>query len=105
MTITFTAAIGTASDVVTGDYCDVTVIENAIVNYRTDGDGNEVPEYGLTDKIALGSVDTDVRTDADDSLTSAPDAADKILTANGWTRTGDWTTASNALYAPVERAN
>jgi hypothetical protein len=101
---TYTAAIGTASDVVAGDFCDVIVVENMIVGFRYPGDV-EVPEFGLSNTIALGEVDLDVRTDADDKLTTAPAAADKILTASGWTRTGDWETARNALYAPVERTN
>jgi hypothetical protein len=108
MTITYTAAIGTASDVVLGDFCDVTVVENAFIGYREFEVGGEMAlaeEYGMTDKVALDSVETGVRIDDENSLTSAPDSADKILAANGWTRTGDWTTADNALYAPVERTN
>ncbi|QVJ03084.1 hypothetical protein KGD82_13700 [Nocardiopsis eucommiae] len=85
----YTAAVGTASDVVAGDYTDVSVGEN-------DTDGN------MTDTLALDPVETDATTDAD--MEDIEAAADKALEAAGWTRTGPWDVADNALYAPVERA-
>lgn len=102
---TYTAAIGTASDVVSGDYCDVVVVENesTTVGYREDADGDEVPAYSLTNKVVMAAVDTTVRTDDEDKLFTAGDAADDILRANGWRRISDWGTSDNALYAHVER--
>jgi hypothetical protein len=101
---TYTAAIATASDVVAGDYCDVTVAENEIVTHKETEDGTETPVYGMSDTIVMPSIDTDVRTDDEDSLAKAELAAADILESNGWTVTGTWEVAANALYAPVERA-
>ena len=36
------------------------------------------------------------------ALNTAGEAADLVLVANGWTRTGEWFIADNAMYAPVE---
>lgn len=100
---TYTAAIATAADCVAGDYCDLQVLENEITGYRIDGDGDEVAEYGMTDREALPCVELDVRVDDDDKLAKVENSADEILAANGWTRTEDWTVTDNALYALVER--
>ncbi|MER7331721.1 MULTISPECIES: hypothetical protein [unclassified Micromonospora] len=98
----FVAALANASDVVSGDYCDVSVIESEIVSYREGRDGNDVPEYGLTDKLAMDAVDTNVRTDGD--IKAALADADRVLRDNGWNRSGDWEPSQNAYYAEVERA-
>lgn len=101
--ITYTAAITTAASDVTGDFCDVTVIENVIHGYTTDGEGNEVPDYGLSDTLAMRATELPIRTDDDDVLGKVEDAAEAVLTANGWRITGEWDVADNALYASAER--
>lgn len=104
MRITHYAAIATASDVVAGDYCDVSVAEAEIHTYRVDDDGNETPEYAMGPNVVMDAVETDVRTDDEDSHTKIEGAAEAILAANGWTRTGPWELADNAAYAPVTPA-
>jgi len=103
-TITYTAAIATASDVVTGDFCDVCVIENEIDGWREDEYSNDVkPVYGMTSRTPMEPVETNIRVDDEDKLSKAADAADEILRANGWNRTDDWSFGDNAMYATVER--
>jgi hypothetical protein len=101
MTITHFAALGTAADVVAGDHFDVTVANAEIHTYRTDDDGNETPEYTMGSTVVMGPVDTDVRIDDEDSHLKIEAAADTVLAAHGWTRTGPWESADNAAYAPV----
>lgn len=101
---TFTAAIGTASDVVLGDFCDVTVAEDDVISYRFDEDGNEIPLYGMSDRIVMEPIETDVRVDDDESLQKVEAAAREVLEDNGWKVTGTWESGGNALYASVERA-
>lgn len=86
---TYIAAVGTASDVVAGDYTDVAV-------GTADENGN------MTSTLVLDPVETTARTDAD--MEEIQDAADATLEAHGWTRVGAWDIADNALYATVERA-
>jgi len=100
----YTAALATASDVVSGDFCDVSVVENEVISYRQGTDGYDIPVYGMTSVVALDAVETTVRTDAD-NYGAAETEADDILAANGWVRTGDWEPSDNAYYAPVERAD
>lgn len=101
---TFTAAIATASDIVEYAFCDVAVAEDDIITYKVDGDGNETPVYGMSNRIALEPVVLPVRVDDDDKLTKATHAADEILAVHGWSVTGDWEIVDNAMYAAVERA-
>lgn len=100
---TYTAALATASDVVFGDFCDVSVVENEVTSYRQGSDGYDIPVYGMTSVVAMDAVETTVRTDADNYGDAETDA-DEILAANGWVRIGDWEPSDNAYYAPVERA-
>lgn len=85
---TYTAAIGTAADVVAGDFCDVSVIVDGTV--------------GLTSEVVM-AAETAVRTDHEDVLGIVEADAERVLAENGWRVTGDWSVAYNALYAPVER--
>lgn len=85
----YTASVGTASDVVAGDFTDVAVGEN-------DADGN------MTSTLVLDPVETTALTD--DDMEDIEAAADTTLEAHGWTRVGAWQIADNALYATVERA-
>jgi prevent-host-death family protein len=103
-TKTYTAAIGLVSSVVAGDHCDLSVIENTMVGAREDEDGNEVPVYSPEGPVVMEAVELPVRTD-EDVAAKVYDAADDVLEANGWRRTGDWEDdAGDAAYATVERA-
>jgi hypothetical protein len=99
---TYTAAIGTASNVVFGDHCDVQVAENDIT-YHLGPNDEEVPEHTMSDRLVLDAIDTDIRTDDEDKLSKVGDAADEILAKHGWSRVEGWAIADNALYAQVER--
>lgn len=101
---TYTAAVATASDVTADDFCDVSVVENLVHGYTVDDDGNETPDYTLSDKMAMEPVKLDVRTDDDDVLGHAVNAAESVLGAQGWRICGQWDTGDNAMYAAVERA-
>lgn len=97
---TYTAAIATASDCVAGDYCDVTVAEDTIT-YYADANGDHEERTMGTDVVFAAEIN--VRTDDEDKLAKVKAAAEDILRANGWVRTGSWTITDNALYATVER--
>jgi hypothetical protein len=88
--MTYTAAIGTASDVVAGEFCDASVIIN-------DAEGN------LTD-TAVMQAETEIRTDHEDVLGVIEADAERVLREHGWQIAGKWDVADNALYAPVKRA-
>lgn len=88
---TYTAAIGTAGYVVTGDHCDVSVYE-------------EDTEGGYPAGDALFTAETAIRTDHEDALGVVEEDAERVLSENGWQVTGKWSVTDNALYAPVERA-
>lgn len=100
---TYTAAIGTASDVVAGDFCDVSIAENEIITYKLQEDGTETPVYGMSGKVVMDAIETTVRTDEDDKLGRIEADAERILEANGWKVTGPWELADNAAYATVVR--
>lgn len=85
---TYTAAIAVTRDVVAGERCDVSVVAN-------DADG------AMTDRIELPAVE--LATLAGGDLTGVDAEADRVLAAYGWTRTGEWSPADTALYAPVAR--
>lgn len=99
---THIAAIGTASDVVEGEVCDLVIATAAIAMYRIDGEGNEVAEPTMGDEIVY-SVELTTRTD-DDDLGKVVEEADQVLRDQGWNRTGDWDCSHNAMYASVEPA-
>lgn len=82
----------------------VSVIENTIVGYSEGEDGDEVPEYGLSDTIAMDSIELTVRTDAEDVLGQIETEAVQILEDHGWKVTSPWNLSDNAAYATVERS-
>ncbi|MFJ9558300.1 hypothetical protein ACIRPH_31220 [Nocardiopsis sp. NPDC101807] len=98
----YVAAVATASDVVAGEYTDVTVAEREVIAMDVDDDGNEIPILGMSDRLVMGPIETTAKVGADMGDIEA--AAEAILEANGWRRTGPWEVADNALYAAVERA-
>lgn len=97
---THVACIGTAWDVVPGEYCDLTVAEAVIGGYRTDGDGDEVAEHVMGDKT-LYTAELATRVDDEEGRIGVADEADEALKNAGWVREGEWETSENALYAPV----
>jgi hypothetical protein len=100
--IKYVAAIGTARDVVEGDFCDVSVIESEDTNTKITDDGAEVPVFELTDRVAMPAQELTIRTDdADRDLKIQPEA-ERVLSANGWRVVGKWEPSDNACYAGVE---
>lgn len=104
MTVFF-AAIGTASDVVAGDFCDLTVTEAVVTGYREGEHGEEIEELGFGGATVLDAVELPVRTDDEDSHLKIEQAAADALEANGWRVVGTWELADNAAYAQVEKAD
>lgn len=102
---TYFAAIGTASDVVPGDFMDLTVTEAVITGYREGENGEEIEMLGFGGPTVLESVDLPVRTDDEDSHMKIEPAAAEALEANGWRLVpGEkWELGDNAAYAQVER--
>lgn len=100
----YIAAIATTSDVVAGDLCDVSVIECEEVSVGIDDNGDEILEQQMTNRVAMPSQETTVRTDDADSAAEVEDEAEQILAANGWRVTGKWEPSDNASYATVEPA-
>jgi hypothetical protein len=100
----YVATIGTAPDVVEGDFCDVSVIECEEVSAGYDDEGAEILEQRMTNRVAMPAQDTTVRTDDEDSAVKAEDDAERVLLANGWRVTGEWEPSDNSSYATVELA-
>jgi len=100
---TYTAAIGTDSSVVAGEFCDVSVAEDYIITYRQGEDGEEIPVTGMSDKVVLGPVEIGVRVDDPDLHLEIEQAAEWVLESHGWRVVGPWELGDNAAYAPVER--
>ena len=86
----YVAFVGTAPDVVSGDYCDL-----AVIAYHGDG------KYAASAEF---TGETTIRTDHPDVLGVIEPDAEAVLLANGWRVTSDWAYAGNSLYADVERA-
>jgi len=97
----FVATLANCADVVTGDNCDVSVIESEIVSYYEDYDGNVIPEYEMNGNVAMDAIETTVPTDGD--IHAALDEADTILRDAGWVRVEDWEASESAYCAEVER--
>ncbi len=95
------AAVGVASDVVSGDFCEVEVWENE-VKYEIDDRGEYVPVYPADGETVVGPVETLIPVPAADRGEIA-DAADEVLAAHGWRRVEDWSDGQDALHARVER--
>ena len=100
---TYTAAIGTDSSVVAGEYCDVSVAEDYIITYRQGEDGEEIPVTGMSDRVVLGPMEIGVRVDDPDSYRKIEKAAEQVLESHGWRVAGPWELGDNAAYAPVEQ--
>jgi prevent-host-death family protein len=101
---THTAAVATTSDATLNGFCDVGVAEDD-VSYYLGPDGDEVAEHTMSGRMVLDWTDTDVRADDPDSLSKAPDAADRILAEHGWVRVEDWSISDNAMYAQVRNGS
>lgn len=97
---THVACIGTARDVVPGEYCDLNITEAVIGGYRLNGDGDEIPEYMGGDKTVY-TAELATRVDDEEGRIGVADEADEALKNAGWVREGEWETSENALYAPV----
>jgi hypothetical protein len=88
----YAAAVGTAPDVVSGEFYTVSVLE--------------VDDQGfLTDTVAMADTPTGVRVTHPPRDWEALEAgAERVLEANGWRTTEGWDASDNAIYADVERA-
>jgi len=56
----------------------------------------------MTGEMAMGDADTGVP--GRDGTEAAGEAADRILSEQGWSRTEDWEFGDTGMYATVERA-
>jgi hypothetical protein len=83
---TYTAEISISSKVALGDKCAVTVVNNDDV------------------RQGMESTDTALPIDGDHPREEVYAAAETVLTANGWTITGDWQDSDNSYYVTVKRA-
>ncbi|MCI3279199.1 hypothetical protein [Streptomyces cylindrosporus] len=83
--MTFTAEIGISSKIALGDKCAVTVVNDDNIL-----DGME-------------ATDTPLPVDGDHAREDVIDAAEAVLTANGWTVVGEWEDGDNSYYVAVER--
>jgi len=101
---THIATIGTATDVVLGDTCDLTVYRAKTEISAYLGSDEETTEY-VADGDATFTSDLTVLLDDEDRDVKAMAEADDILTARGYTRTSDWGFGGNAMYAEVEAAD
>lgn len=100
---TFIACIGTASDVVTNNLCDVAVAEADEISYTIASDGTETPDYSMSDRLVMQPTELTVSTDDDDKLAKAQSAAEDVLANNGWELVDSWDIVDNAMYATVTR--
>jgi hypothetical protein len=98
------ACVATENTVVAGTVCDLSIGTATISGYRIDNDGNENPEYAISDNIVF-TTDLTVNVNDEDKDQKAIDEADTILTGQGWSRLTAWEYAGDgALYAEVEPA-
>lgn len=105
MTTHHTAWITTASDCLDGDNCDLQVIPDEIVSYKTDENGNDtIPVYASTNDVAHWA-ELPIRHDAD-TMNGLFTAAVNALTEAGWRLTGgtQWEPCGTGYIATVERA-
>ena len=84
--MTYTAEIGISSKVALGDKCAVTVVNDDDIR-----DG-------------MKATDTALPIDGDHTREQVIDAAEDVLTANGWSIVGDWEDGDNSYYVTVERS-
>lgn len=80
----YTAEISISSRIALGGKCAVDVISD---------DGTE----------ELKPTETTLPVDGDYTREQVTDAAEDILTANGWKVTGDWTDGDDSYYVTVDR--
>lgn len=85
------ALVGTAGDVVTGEFCDI-----GVMGYEG--------EQGRAPFTAEFEGPLSIRVDHPDKLGAVIPDAERVLREQGWTVTSDWAVADNHLYADVERA-
>ncbi|MFG1846792.1 hypothetical protein [Micromonospora carbonacea] len=95
----YRAAIATDA-AIAGPHCTIDVYELEVTGHSDDG-----PVYELSDRTAMDTAATSVRTDDPDRAAAAQDEADEILRAAGWVRVEDWDAGDGGLYADVEPAN
>jgi hypothetical protein len=97
---THIATIGTASDVVAGDNCDLTIY-HAKAEISACLGSEETYEY-----VAVGdafyAIELTVALTDEDRDSKAMAEADDLLTAQGYTRVSDWAQSHDALYAEVD---
>lgn len=82
--MTYTAEITISSRTALSDKCAVTVVNDDDI------------------RQGMESTDTTLPIDGDYTRDQVTDAAEDVLTANGWKVTGDWTDGDNSYYATVE---
>lgn len=87
----YVALVGTAGDVVTGEFCDL-----GVMGYEG--------EQGRAPFTAELEVLLSTRIDHPDKLGVVIPDAEAVLREHGWAVTSDWAVADDHLYADVERA-
>lgn len=100
---TYTAIIALEDDVTETNLCDVSVVENELVDEIINEDGSVTPEYIMTDTVVLSPIQIDVRIDNDNRYEEAPVLALDALWEAGWERNGSWHRGDSFIYADVER--
>jgi hypothetical protein len=97
----FTAWLVNDPSCLTGDTCDITVLRDEPVTYRTGSDGQETPVWGSTgDPLLHADTTVDAR---DGDIAEAQREAEELLAASGWRVAGGWEATDNAYIVTVER--
>ncbi|GAA2103992.1 hypothetical protein [Actinomadura alba] len=91
----YVAAVVITAGILAVAVADVTATAQEIADGR---DEEEIPES----TVVIETLETTVR--ADGGSDGIESAADDLLAANGWRRTGPWEHDDDTAYATVERA-
>lgn len=104
MTVThFTAWLAVDRSVLTGEHCDVTILQDEVIAYRTDDDGNEIPEWTTAPGVPQAFYAETTATTDDDHAAAMDQARDLIEQAD-WRIVGDWDSIDTGYIVTVERA-
>jgi hypothetical protein len=98
----FTAWLAVDSTVLLSDNCDVTILQDEAIAYRTDDDGVEIPEWTTAPGVPQAFYAETAAT-TDDDHREAQDQARDLMEQAGWRIVGDWDATDTGYIVTVER--
>lgn len=98
----FTAWLAVESSVLTNDNCDVTILQDEVISYRTDDDGTEIPEWTTAAGVPQAFY-AETHATTDDDHSDAQNQARDLMEEAGWRIVGDWEATDSGYIVTVER--